>query len=172
MVPGRIRRTMKEMPIAVTREVSPAINRCELTHVAREAIDVNAARAQHHQYEECLAALGCRVIRLPDTPDLPDSVFVEDCAVVLDEIAIITRPGAESRRAETTSVAGGLRAFRELEHIQPPATVDGGDVLLVGRTLFVGLSSRTNGAAVEQLGSLLHPLGYSVVAVEVAGCLH
>ena len=94
--------------IAITREVSPAIGRCELTHLAREAIDVDLTRRQHRQYETWLAMLGCKVHRLPAEPALPDSVFVEDTALVLHELAIIMRPGADSRRLETASIARAL----------------------------------------------------------------
>src|SRR5512135_3526472 len=123
------------MRIAITRQVSPAIGNCELTHLERMAIDVPLAQAQHHQYEECLAALGCEVHRLPAEPDLPDSVFVEDIAIVMDELAIITRPGADSRRPEAASIARALEPYRKLVYIQAPGTVDGGDVLRVGKTL-------------------------------------
>ncbi len=160
------------MRIAITREIGAAIDRCELTHLARSPIDVARARAQHAAYEEQLRALGCTVRRLPEAPDLPDAVFVEDCAVVLDELAIIARPGAASRRPETAAVEQALAGLRPLNRIAAPATLDGGDVLRVGRTLFVGASSRTNDAAIAQLRGFVEPFGYRVVAVEVRGCLH
>jgi dimethylargininase len=99
-------------------------------------------------------------------------VFIEDTASVLDELAIIARPGAESRRSETTAVAETLRAFRRLFYIEPPGTLDGGDVLRLGRTVYVGLSSRSNRAGFEQVRRWLTPYGYAVKAVEVSGCLH
>ena len=160
------------MRIAITRRVSASIGQCELTHLDRQPIDVDRARAQHWQYERALRALGCRVERLPEEPDLPDAVFVEDAAVVLDELAILTRPGAASRRRETRTVADALEPYRRLAPIRAPGTLDGGDVLRVGRTLYVGLSGRSNRAAVEQLRALLAPLGYAVRGVEVDGCLH
>jgi len=160
------------MRVALTRAVSPNIGRCELTHLARQPIDVEVARLQHARYEACLAELGCQVQRLPAAPDLPDSVFVEDTAVVLDELAIITRPGAESRRPETAAVAQALQPYRRLAHIVAPATLDGGDVLCVGRQVFVGLSPRTNPAGIAQLQDLLEPWGYTVKSVPVRGCLH
>lgn len=160
------------MRIAMTRSVSDAITRCELTHVARAPIDVNAARTQHAAYEAALAGLGCRVTRLPDLPDQPDAVFVEDTAVVLDEIAVITHPGAPSRRPETASVAEALARYRSLCWIQPPATLDGGDVLVLGRDVFVGLSGRTSVEGVTQLRRVLEPFGYEVSGLEVNGCLH
>ena len=123
---------------AITRAVSPSLADCELTFLARQKIDVAKAIEQHRDYEERLSRLGVRLVRLPAEPDLPDSVFVEDTAIVLDELAIITRPGATSRRAETESVADALSDFRPLKFIQPPATIEGGDVMrVVGDTVFM-----------------------------------
>jgi len=158
--------------IALTRDVSPAIGSCELTHLDREPIDLDEARRQHAAYERALDRLGCAIVRLPPEPDLPDSVFVEDTAVVLDEIAIITRPGASSRRPETESVARALEPFRPLARIDEPGTLDGGDVLLAGRTIFVGRTPRTNGSGIESLERIARPFGYRVVPVDVRGCLH
>ena len=158
--------------VAVTRGVSPAIERCELVHLARHPIDVAAAGRQHRIYEEALAALGCRVEQLPADAELADSVFVEDAAVVLDEVAVITRPGAPSRRPETVAIARALVPYRPLVHVESPGTIDGGDVLRIGRTLYVGLSRRSNQAAIDQLGAALAPYGYEVRGVAVNGCLH
>ncbi len=158
--------------IALTRSVPASIANCELTHLQREPINVERARQQHRAYEETLALLGYTIVHLPDTPQLPDSVFVEDTAVVTDEIAIITRPGAESRRPETDTVADVLRQYRPVVHIQEPGTLDGGDVLLVGRKFFVGKSDRTNEAGIEQLRMYLTPFGYSVDEVALNDCLH
>lgn len=160
------------MLLALTRDVSPALAQCELTHLSRVPIDVGVARAQHAAYERALARLGCTVRRLEAGPDMPDSVFIEDIALVFAELAVATRPGAESRRAETAAVEAALGKHRRLVRIEPPGTLDGGDVLVAGRKVFVGCSSRTNLAAVEQLRTLLAPSGYSVAAVRVTGCLH
>jgi len=160
------------MPIAITREVSRSIADCELTHLSRVQIDLELARRQHQRYQQALAELGCQVVSLPEEPDLPDSVFVEDVAIVLDECAVITRPGAESRRPEMDSVARKLGEYRKLVAIEAPGTLDGGDVLRGERALFVGLSGRSNRAAVDQLRALIAPFGYTVKAVEVSGCLH
>jgi dimethylargininase len=160
------------MLIALTRGVPVSIGRCELTHLSRVPIDHARATEQHVAYERALAGSGCRVERLPDLPDLPDSVFVEDAAVVLDELAIIARPGAESRRAEVPSVAEALRAYREVAIIEPPGTLDGGDVLAAGRRIYMGASGRTNVDAARQLAALLGPRGYTVTPVPVRGCLH
>ena len=160
------------MLIALTRSVPPSIVECELTHLAREPIDVARASIQHRAYENTLAALGYTVRHLPDEPDMPDSVFVEDTAVVVDEVAVITRPGAASRRAETLSVAQTLRAYRELAFIEEPATLDGGDVLRIGKRFFVGRAERTNDAGIAQLRAHLEPFGYTVEAVSMRDCLH
>lgn len=160
------------MRIALTRDVPERIGDCELTHLERVPIDRAVAAAQHGQYELALAAAGCHVERLPDTPDLADSVFVEDTAVVFPELAVITRPGALSRRAEIDSVAAALQRYRTLRVIEAPGTLDGGDVLRVDRRVFVGRSSRTNDAAIAQLRDILAPHGYTVDAIETAACLH
>jgi dimethylargininase len=160
------------MQIAITREVSRSIVNCELTYLVRSPIDVERARAQHHQYETALKRLGLAVLSLPEAPTLPDSVFVEDMALVLDECAIITRPGADSRRPETVAIAELLAPYRKLFHIQEPARVDGGDILQVGKHIYVGLSTRSDTNAVEQMQDFLQPYGYELEAVTVTGCLH
>ena len=160
------------MRIAITREVSPAIDQCELTHVPRAGIDLFRAREQHAQYERALAELGCRIERLPASDEYPDSVFVEDVAVVLDEVAVITRPGTLKRRGETELIKPALAPYRLLEEIVDPGTLDGGDVLQSGRTVYVGKSLRSNASGIGQLGEILSPFGYGVVGVELAGCLH
>ena len=158
--------------IAITRAVPASIEACELTHLERSAIDVERARRQHIEYQRALTELGCVVIELPEEPELPDSVFVEDTAVVFDECAVIMRPGAESRRAETASVRAALSTYRTLNQIEPPGTVDGGDVLRIGRRVFVGQSTRTNEEGIRQLSALLRPFDYEVIGVNVQGCLH
>src|SRR5882757_10782214 len=99
---------------ALTRQVSPNFAECELTFLERQPIDLAKAIAQHRAYEACLSALGVQVISLPADPSFPDAVFVEDPAIVLDEVAVITRPGAASRRGETASIAEALSSYREL----------------------------------------------------------
>jgi dimethylargininase len=158
--------------IAITREVSRSIVNCELTHLARTPIDVSRARAQHEQYRAALRALGLEVVSLPEEPDLPDSVFVEDAAIVLDEVAVLTRPGADSRKPEVELMARALSPYRRLLRVESPGTLDGGDVLVAGKHIFVGLTLRSNAAAVEQLQRMLHPFGYRVTGVPVTDCLH
>jgi dimethylargininase len=158
--------------IAIIREVSPSIAEAEVTHVERVPIDYVKAVVQHAQLAQTLQDLGCDVHALEADPRHPDCVFIEDTAVVLDEIAIITRPGAESRRGERFPVARVLASLRPLGLIEPEATLDGGDVLVVGRKIYVGQSSRTNEAAVQQLRALTLPFEYEVIPVDVRGALH
>jgi dimethylargininase len=158
--------------IAITRDVSRSVERCELTCLDRTPIDVARARAQHEQYREALRRLGLDVVCLPEEPDLPDSVFVEDAAIVFDEVAVLTNPGADSRKPEVASVARALASLRPLLRVTAPATLDGGDVLIVGRSMYVGLSSRSNQAAVEQLRALVGPFGYAVAGVPLRDGLH
>jgi dimethylargininase len=157
---------------ALTRAISPRFNECELTHLARTPIDLELARAQHHQYEAALKSLGVEVHNLPAEADLPDSVFVEDTALVLDEVAVLTRPGADSRKPEVVSIEKALAPYRKIIRIAAPGTVDGGDILRLNKDIYVGLTTRSNGSAIEQMQSALAPYGYSVRGVPVTGCLH
>lgn len=159
------------MPRAFTRAVSPRIADCQLTHQERVPIDATKAAAQHSAYEHALASAGLEIIRLPDLPDDPDAVFVEDTALLLDGHAIITRPGAPSRIGETGSTASGLAGHFQLHHVTD-GFVDGGDVMLIGRTLYVGLSSRTDAGGIASLRALAEPIGYCVVQAELRDCLH
>jgi dimethylargininase len=160
------------MLTAITRAVSPALVHCELSFIDRKPIDLATAQEQHHAYEELLGKLGARVISLPAEPDLPDSMFVEDPAIVLDELAVIFPLGTETRRREAASLAQALSKFRTLEHVSLPGTLEGGDVLRIGRKLFVGLTQRSNAEGIRQLAAILSPHGYEVIAVPVTGCLH
>ncbi len=160
------------MSIAITRRISPRFNECEVTHIERTPIDLNVARAQHQEYVHALAALGCQVIELPEEPDLPDSVFVEDTAFILPEVAVITRPGADSRKPETESIIRALSSHRPLVHVTEPGTVDGGDVLVLGKSIYIGNSTRSNTDAVRQIQQMLDHYGYTVTAVEMHDCLH
>jgi dimethylargininase len=148
------------------------MNRCELTYLDRCEIDVPRAIEQHAAYVRCLRELGLQVTELPAHPELPDCVFVEDPAVVVDQVAVIARMGAESRRPESEAMAAALAPYRTLVRMTAPATLDGGDVFRVGRTLFAGLSQRTNAAGIAQLSDAVGPAGYDVRPVEAPGCLH
>lgn len=158
--------------VAITREVSASLGDCALSFVQRSRIDVERAIAQHEAYRRQLSALGCRVVALPAQEALPDAVFVEDVALVLEEVAVVTRPGAESRRGEVESVAQVLGGYRPLLRIVAPGTLDGGDVLRIGRDIFVGESARSNSAGIAQLRALLAGYGYRVRGVPTRGCLH
>jgi dimethylargininase len=160
------------MLTAITRAVSPAIVKCELSFIDRKSIDLSVARAQHHAYEKLLEKLGARVISLPAEDELPDSMFVEDPAIVLDELAVIMTLGTDTRRREAPSLASALSRFRKLEYIQLPGTLEGGDVLRIGHKLYVGLTKRTNAEGIRQLAALLAPYNYEVISVPVTGCLH
>ena len=152
---------------AITRDISPAMASCELTHLPRTPIDLDRARAQHRDYERALAEAGCRVERLPAGPDMPDAVFVEDIAIVLDELAIITRPGAESRRVEVPALAAALEPHRRLRFIAAPGTVDGGDVCQIGEHFLIGVSHRTNESGARQLQRRLAAMGYGSELVDI-----
>ena len=156
---------------AFTRAVSPRLAECQLTHLERTPIDVGRAVAQHAAYEAALADGGFEVVRLPELPHDPDAVFVEDTALLLGCHAIITRPGAASRMGETESTAEGLAQSFELHRIEN-GFVDGGDVLRIGRAIYVGLSTRTDVTGAYALGEICTPLGYRVVAAELRQCLH
>ncbi|MBK8784278.1 MAG: dimethylargininase [Anaerolineales bacterium] len=160
------------MVVAITREVSSRFNECEITHIDRTPINVGVARKQHHEYVQALTQIGCQVIELPEERDLPDSVFVEDTAFILPEVAVITRPGADSRKPETESIIQALSPYRPLVHVSAPATVDGGDVLVLGKNIYIGLSTRSTMEAVTQLQSLLDNYGYKVTDLELTDCLH
>ena len=160
------------MVIAITREVSSRFNECEITHIDRTPIDLDIARQQHHEYVQALAKIGCQVIELDEERDLPDSVFVEDTAFILPEVAVITRPGADSRKPETESIIRALSSHRPLVHVTAPATVDGGDVLVLGKNIYIGMSTRSTQESIIQLQGLLDNYGYKVIGVELTDCLH
>lgn len=160
------------MLTAVTRAVSRSLVNCELTWLDREPIDIDRAIAQHHAYEALLAELGVRVISLPALEEHPDAVFVEDPALVFDEVAVVTSMGCESRRGERASLASALAKFRPVIHMRDPARLEGGDVMRIGKELYVGISARTDAAGVAELAELLQPCGYRVTAVELRDCLH
>ena len=160
------------MLTAITREVNTGLGSCELTFLPRVEIDTELASQQHKDYQSVLSSLGCNLIDVPTGPGLADSVFVEDTAVVLDEIAVMCRPGAASRRAEVAGVEAVLRPFRSLASIKHPGTLDGGDVLCVGKKIYVGISTRSNRQGIEQLGHIVGAFGYTVEGLTTAHCLH
>jgi dimethylargininase len=160
------------MPVAIVRQLSATFSNCELSFVPRAPIDLELAHVQHRAYQQALVDAGCEVIELPAQDALPDAVFVEDTALVLDEVAVMTRPGAATRQAEGATVRQALAQFRPLLAIEAPGTLDGGDVMRIGRTLYVGDSARSNAAGHAQLRALLAPHGYAVEALPTRECLH
>jgi dimethylargininase len=158
--------------IAVTHIPSPALETCQLTYLDRKTIDFQRALVQHHDYCEALRVCGVEVRTLSVNTSMPDSAFVEDCAIVLDELAVITSMGTQARREELTGIEPEVARLRPVKRISLPATLEGGDVLQVGKKLFVGLSPRTNEQGVRALSDIVEPFGYQVIPVEVHGCLH
>ncbi len=160
------------MLTAVTRELNAAIGNCELTFLPRVEIDADLAMRQHQQYAAELSDLGCEVITVPTAPGLSDSVFIEDTAIVLDEVAVMCRPGVESRRPEVAGVEDVLRRYRTIASIQSPGTLDGGDLLRVGKVIYAGLSTRSNQSGIDQLRRIVADYGFSVETVATTKCLH
>jgi dimethylargininase len=160
------------MLTAITRAVSSALTHCELSFIPRSAIDLEKARAQHQAYEQLLSKLGARVISLPEEPELPDSMFVEDPAVVVDELAVICPLGTVTRRKEAPALAAALEKFRQLAYVKLPGTLEGGDVLRIGKKVFVGITARSNPEGIRQLAVILGAYGYDLTAIPVTGCLH
>ena len=157
---------------AITRDVNAAMDSCELTFTSRDTIDTALAVQQHENYQSALSSLGCEIVTIPTEEGLADSVFIEDTALVLDEIAVLCRPGAASRRPEVAGVAGALKPYRTLASIRSPGTVDGGDLLCVGKVIYAGLSTRSNQSGIDQLRGIVANYGYSVESVDVSRCLH
>jgi dimethylargininase len=158
--------------IAITHAVSPLITECELTFINREPIDYQLACQQHDNYCQALRSLGAQVITLSDNLDYADCCFVEDTAIIVDEVAVITSMGVASRRKETPAIEKVLAQYRDIAHIDLPATIEGGDLLKAGKTLYLGVSNRTNMAGVNALADILAPFGYQVKPVTVKGSLH
>ena len=159
------------MPKAFTRAVSPRLADCELTHLERVPLDVAKAVQQHAAYEDAHRGAGFEVTRLPDLPDHPDGVFVEDTALILDNHAIISRPGAASRAPETASTADGLASQFDIHRVVE-GHVDGGDVLRIGNRLYVGLSTRTDAEGIASLREICRDIGFDVVEARLRECLH
>ncbi|MEA3510868.1 MAG: arginine deiminase family protein [Actinomycetota bacterium] len=160
------------MIVAITRPTGTELHDCELTHVDRTPIDVERALEQHNDYLGVLQSLGVEIVDIPRLPGHPDAVFVEDVALALPEVAVLLRPGAESRRGEVPSMATALADYRELLHMEAPAMLDGGDVIVFGKKVLVGQTTRSNPTGIAALADLLSRFGYTVEAVPVRGALH
>src|SRR5205807_7197483 len=135
---------------------------CQLQFFKRMEIDIDLARRQHREYEAALEACGASVVHIADDPLLADCVFVEDIAVVLDEVAVMTRPGAQDRRPEAEALEPILAKYRKIAKILPPDTLDGGDVLQLGKTFYIGISGRSDAEGRSQFRSIVRQFGYSV----------
>ncbi len=158
--------------IALTHLPSPNMQSCERTFVPQTAIDPVLAREQHAAYCQALRDCSAQVVTLNVNEPMADAAFIEDTAIVLDEVAVLCSMGAASRRAEPANMEPVLRQYREIQHIERPATIEGGDVLRVGRTLLVGQSCRTNAAGISLLAAIVDRHGYKVTPIPVRGCLH
>ena len=160
------------MLTAITRDVNADMGSCELTFQPRVRINTRLAMQQHQQYQSILSSLGCEIVTIPTEPGLADSVFIEDTALVLDELAVMCLPGAVSRRAEVAAVANVLRQYRPLASIQLPGTLDGGDLLRVDNVIYAGVSTRSNLEGIEQLRNITAEFGFAVETVQTTKCLH
>lgn len=158
--------------VALTHVPSADLDLGQRTHVERVPIDAVLALEQHAAYRRLLQECGCEVRLLDVNRGCPDGVFIEDTAVVLDEVAVLASMGAAARRCEPAGIEPVLREYRDVRRIELPATLEGGDVLRVERKLLAGLTGRTNAAGVEALASLVRDYGYEVLAVPVRNCLH
>jgi dimethylargininase len=158
--------------LGITHIPSPSLEQGERTFVGHDAIDGKLAKRQHEHYCDALRHCGVDVVTLDVNRDMPDCVFVEDTAIVLDEIAVMMSPGAESRRGEPAGIEAALRAHREIARVELPGTIDGGDVVRAGRDIFVGRSARTNAAGINALREIVKRFGYSVTGIPVQECLH
>lgn len=160
------------MLYVLTHRPSANIQQCELTYLESEPIDFDKALLQHRHYCQMLSRCGAKVKVLKDNPDLADNVFVEDPIMVFDEVAVVASMGVSSRQAEIPTLKSYFMPLRPIYMIEPPAKIEGGDVLVIGRKVYVGQSSRTNRQGYEQLRNILTPFNYEVIAVPVFGCLH
>ena len=160
------------MLTAMTREINAAMDSCELTFLLRDKIDMDLAKQQHQQYQSVLSSLGCEIVIVSTESNLADSVFIEDTAVVLDEIAVLCRPATALRGQEVAGVKDVLQQYRTLASIQSPGTLEGGDLLRVGNIIYAGLSTRSNQSGIEQLRYIVADYGFSVESVETKKCLH
>lgn len=160
------------MTFALLNRPSTALSECTLTYISRNSIDFHRAMEQHMAYAKALEDLGVEVKILNLNKTMPDGVFIEDTAVVLDELAVITSMGTPDRRNELPEITAEVRKYRKAVEIPLPATIEGGDVLRIGRKIYIGETLRTNKDAISFFTQIVEPLSYQVVPVEVSGCLH
>ena len=159
--------------IALVRRPGPLLDEGIVSHIERQAVDLPLARTQWEGYVAAMEANGWQTIEVPEADDCPDAVFVEDTMVVFRNVAVISRPGADSRKPEIIEAEKTVESLGlSINRIRPPGTLDGGDVLKVGDTVYVGRGGRTNGEGIRQLRAILEPLGANVIAVTLTKVLH
>lgn len=164
---------MGATPLALVRPPSPRLAEGLLTHLERQPVDAALAAEQWHGYVAALNANGWQTVEVAAAPDCPDSAFVEDTMVVFHDTAVLARPGADERRPEVAAAAAAVESLGyRCVHIAAPGTLDGGDVLKVGDTIYVGLGGRTNAEGIAQLAAAFEPLGAKVVTVPITKVLH
>lgn len=159
--------------LALVRRPGPLLAEGLVTHIERQPVSLPRAEEQWTAYVAALASCGWQIHEVPAADDCPDAVFIEDTVVMYRNVAVVTRPGAESRRAETVAVRAAVESLGcPVLELQAPATLDGGDILKVGDTVFVGRGGRTNAAGIAALRTALEPLGARVIAVPITKVLH
>lgn len=158
--------------LALVHVPSPLLDTGQRTFVSCTVLDADRAARQHRNYALALTACGAEVVTLEDNAGEADGVFLEDVAIVLDEVAVLATMGTEARQAEPGGVRGALEQHRKVQPIEHPARIEGGDVLRIGRQLLVGLSKRTDAIGAQALAAIAEPLGYTVTTVPMHGCLH
>lgn len=158
--------------IAIVRDVPDSFQKCLTSFHTKVQIDVALAKHQHQQYCNTLSSLGLKLIRIEADDTLPDCCFTEDTAIVVDDFAVITIPGAPGRILETIEIEKILSPLKTIVHITNPGTIDGGDVLKIGKKIFIGNSARTNVEGISQVDTIVKPLGYEVIPVKIQDTLH
>jgi len=159
--------------VALVRRPGPALARGIVTHQERVPVDVALAQRQWEDYAQTLESQGWDLVEVPPADDCPDAVFVEDTVVMYRNVGVIARPGADERKPEILDTEKVLESLGcSLNRIHAPGTLDGGDVLKVGDTVYVGRGGRTNAQGVAQLRAILQPLGATVITVPVQKVLH
>jgi dimethylargininase len=161
------------MTVALVRRTSSRLAEGLLTHIERQPVDIELARHQWVSYVETLSELGWTIVEVPELDSCADSVFIEDTVVIYGDTAVITNPGSDTRKPEIVDIEPVVRELGlRIHRIESPGTLDGGDVLKVGRTIYVGRGGRTNQHGIDQFAAIVEPLGATVVAVPITKALH
>lgn len=163
---------IKKAEFAIVRNIPNSFQQCITGFSGKFPIDVTLAQQQHEHYCHTLVDLGLKLVRIEADDYLPDCCFTEDTAIVTDGLGIISFPGTESRHAEIIEMEKALTTYKKIQHIAAPATIEGGDVLKIGKKLFIGHSARTNEEGIKQVAGLVNELGYEVIPVKIHNTLH